>query len=597
MQERKLMDIPAEVHVHIAPRNLKDCVGPPTYQKDLTYASPPPPGVSTGLGYLGSGSGAVMSTEAISMPGKGGLQLTGKLGEVIQESANVGLSWVKAHTYDLGITESLTTNSRKEGPGAGAVILSVFASLFTKTKVDQDMGEYPLRSVRMLFLITSPTPPSTLNALHPRLNSKTIRPATLPPSPRPHRRPLFPGFYKAVVIRNPSAVAALKEMTKQGQPYLGTFLPKDPNPDASADIITNLDRVHPVGVFTQITSAFAVKNADGEGLIAVLYPHRRIRIAELVKAGDAEEEKKVKESMPFAPISFLHKFLISIVNVENLTTLPYNEDDQYIRVFMSEIVSAFKDIAQLNPLFRDQITNFSINQAPTPLSLCHHLANTPQIASNVFDEPDKLADFAAAVSTGEVQEPQDVPKSLSVPDRFRKSLVIKKELINAQLQSKLSRDIDSKIAKRQREYYLMEQLKNILDDEHPQPHPPPIPFPPTPITTTATSAQTPTPASRTRTAPGGHNEEADRGDNKAAQPVPCVAEDVNAALPSPSSSAPPTLRRNNNDPTSSALPFPFSLLHGGDNFVCAFPTLYSGSSYIPRGPSVDRNQQDRDRSD
>jgi len=113
---------------------------------------------------------------------------------------------------------------------------------------------------------------------------------------------------------------------------------------------------------------------------------------------------------------------------------------------MSEIVSVFKDIAQLNPLFRDQITNFSINQ----------------IASNVFDEPDKLADFAAAVSTGEVQELQDVLESLVVDDRLRKALlVLKKELINAQLQSKLARDVDSKIAKRQREYYLMEQLKGI----------------------------------------------------------------------------------------------------------------------------------------
>ena len=113
---------------------------------------------------------------------------------------------------------------------------------------------------------------------------------------------------------------------------------------------------------------------------------------------------------------------------------------------MSETVSVFKDIAQLNPLFRDQITNFSINQ----------------VAANVFDEPDKLADFAAAVSTGEVQELQDVLESLVVDDRLRKALlVLKKELINAQLQSKLSRDVDSKIAKRQREYYLMEQLKGI----------------------------------------------------------------------------------------------------------------------------------------
>jgi Lon-like ATP-dependent protease len=142
----------------------------------------------------------------------------------------------------------------------------------------------------------------------------------------------------------------------------------------------------------------------------------------------------------------LHKHAISIVQVDNLVTVPYNKDDQYIRAFMSEIVTVFKDIAQLNPLFRDQITNFSINQ----------------VASNVFDEPDKLADFAAAVSSGEVRELQDVLESLTVEDRLRKALlVLKKELINAQLQSKLSRDVDSKIAKRQREYYLMEQLKGI----------------------------------------------------------------------------------------------------------------------------------------
>ncbi len=144
--------------------------------------------------------------------------------------------------------------------------------------------------------------------------------------------------------------------------------------------------------------------------------------------------------------SFLHNHDISIVKVENLSTQPYNKENHHVRAFMSEIVSVFKDIAQLNPLFRDQITNFSINQ----------------IASNVFDEPDKLADFAAAVSTGDVGELQDVLESLVVEDRLQKALlVLKKELINAQLQSKISRDVDTKIAKRQREYYLMEQLKGI----------------------------------------------------------------------------------------------------------------------------------------
>jgi len=59
------MQIPSSVHVRITPDNLKEYVGPPVYQKDRMYTHAPPPGVSTGLGYLGNGSGAVMPIEAM----------------------------------------------------------------------------------------------------------------------------------------------------------------------------------------------------------------------------------------------------------------------------------------------------------------------------------------------------------------------------------------------------------------------------------------------------------------------------------------------------------------------------------------------------
>jgi Lon-like ATP-dependent protease len=64
-QQRKPLPIPDSVHVRITPESLKDYVGPPIYQKDRMYLQPPPPGVSTGLGYLGNGSGAVMPVEAM----------------------------------------------------------------------------------------------------------------------------------------------------------------------------------------------------------------------------------------------------------------------------------------------------------------------------------------------------------------------------------------------------------------------------------------------------------------------------------------------------------------------------------------------------
>lgn len=102
------------------------------------------------------------------MPGKGGLQLTGKLGEVIRESANIGLSWVKSNAYNLGITQAVDDqfltdrdihvhmpegSIGKEGPSAGTAILSAFVSLFTKTRINPDIG-MPASSAMLMFSLT-----------------------------------------------------------------------------------------------------------------------------------------------------------------------------------------------------------------------------------------------------------------------------------------------------------------------------------------------------------------------------------------------------------------------------------------------------------
>ncbi|CAG8733103.1 15178_t:CDS:2, partial [Acaulospora morrowiae] len=275
------------------------------------------------------------------------------------------------------------------------------------------------------------------------------------------RRPLFPGFYKAVVIKDPHVTAAVKELMKRGQPYVGAFLLKDEELDV--DTITDISQIYKVGVFAQITSVFPANGGQDENsLTAVLYPHRRIRITELLPplpsgASEAdvvsesvkqtsETTSKHKEHEPQYATSFLEDYNVSLVNVENLNDETYNRKNQVIRAITSEIVAVFKDIATLNPLFRDQIANFSMSQS----------------AGNVFEEPAKLADFAAAVSTGEPNELQEVLESLIIEERLQKALlVLKKELVNAQLQSKISKEVESKIAKRQREYYLMEQLKGI----------------------------------------------------------------------------------------------------------------------------------------
>jgi Lon-like ATP-dependent protease len=300
------------------------------------------------------------------------------------------------------------------------------------------------------------------------------------------KRPLFPGFYKAVTVRDPNVVAAIQDMIKRGQPYIGAFLFKDENHDG--DTIESLDQVHDVGVFAQITSAFPVHGDEG-ALTTVLYPHRRIKISELINPAAAPKEipqtgeppapepipqKSTKEegspekkgdvvasfeessvqsskksesaSTAYEPTSFLNQYAVSLVNVENLANEPHDPKDLRIRAITGEIVNVFKDVANLNSLFRDQISTFSMSQS----------------AGNVMEEPAKLADFAAAVSAGEVEELQDVLETLNVADRLQKALIVlKKELMNAQLQSKITKDVTRSIEKRQREYWLTEQMKGI----------------------------------------------------------------------------------------------------------------------------------------
>jgi Lon-like ATP-dependent protease len=74
-EQRKPLVVPETVHVKITSENLKDYVGPPVYHRDRFYVTPPPPGVSTGLGYLGNGSGAVMPVEATVSDSRSSIQI------------------------------------------------------------------------------------------------------------------------------------------------------------------------------------------------------------------------------------------------------------------------------------------------------------------------------------------------------------------------------------------------------------------------------------------------------------------------------------------------------------------------------------------
>ena len=107
------------------------------------------PGVATGLAVTGLG-GDVLFIEANSNEGDAGLQLTGQLGDVMKESAQIALSYVRAHAEQLGVDPKALDRQihvhfpagavPKDGPSAGVTMVTALVSMATGRKVRGDVG-------------------------------------------------------------------------------------------------------------------------------------------------------------------------------------------------------------------------------------------------------------------------------------------------------------------------------------------------------------------------------------------------------------------------------------------------------------------------
>jgi ATP-dependent Lon protease len=108
------------------------------------------PGVATGLAFTAVG-GDVLFIEAAAYPGKGRLTITGQLGEVMQESAQAALSWVRSHAEMLGADPKWFTENDihvhvpagavpKDGPSAGVTMATAIASLVRGEPVSEEVG-------------------------------------------------------------------------------------------------------------------------------------------------------------------------------------------------------------------------------------------------------------------------------------------------------------------------------------------------------------------------------------------------------------------------------------------------------------------------
>lgn len=141
----------------ISKEDLEDLLGAPRFHFQIAEPAPEI-GAATGLAYTEVG-GVILTIEVTPVPGKGHLTLTGKLGDVMKESAYAGLTFVRAHANQLGIPEDFYEKVDlhihvpegaipKDGPSAGVTMVTAMASALAKRAVRSDLamtGEITLR--------------------------------------------------------------------------------------------------------------------------------------------------------------------------------------------------------------------------------------------------------------------------------------------------------------------------------------------------------------------------------------------------------------------------------------------------------------------
>jgi len=273
-------------------------------------------------------------------------------------------------------------------------------------------------------------------------------------------RPLFPGIVTSVTLTDPVTIDAVEKLSNNGTGYIGVFLRKSEGGVLidTPEVITDANQLFKVGAFAQI---YKFNRDTGLNLV-----HKKSDKAEVLTAfeqtdGNEEEDNHNEENSDndqFASLLLMSHRRINLTSVDNIgppiditakhwDAVQYNPNDNNkthdtIRALSNEILSTLREVAQLNLVFREHLQLF-----PTKIDA---------------NDPYRLADFVASVTTGSPEELQAVLEETDAEKRLHMALVlISKEKEVCKLQKEISANVEEKMTDAQRKYFLMEQLKSI----------------------------------------------------------------------------------------------------------------------------------------
>ena len=221
-------------------------------------------------------------------------------------------------------------------------------------------------------------------------------------------RPIFPGIFTPIMISNPPDMQIV-EQALAADGMVGLVLAKEESETLSAD------NLYPVGTVAKIVKRI---NLPDGGINIFISTLKRFRIKKFLS----------KES----PIA------IAVTYLDDS-----NDDSDEIKALTRALLSEMKQVSENNPLFSEEMRLNMIN----------------------IDHPGKIADFIASILNIDKREQQKVLETTDVHDRMEKVLIyIKKEQELLRIQKKVQAEINEKIEKSQREYFLKEELKAIKQE-------------------------------------------------------------------------------------------------------------------------------------
>jgi len=222
-------------------------------------------------------------------------------------------------------------------------------------------------------------------------------------------RPLFPGLVVPLVYEGAEMTKVIRDLAASHEQHVGLVLVRDEDAPYAPE------NLYEVGVVARITKAVEI---EGHGLHLVIECLRRFQIT-----GFLTSKNPIRVKARYRPETSY-------------------EDNITLRAYTVAVINTIKELLKHNPLYEEELRLFASR----------------------FDvnEPNRLADFAASLTTASREDLQDILETYPIFDRLKKvASLLNRELNVSKVQTKIRENIDERISEQQRKFFLQEQLHEI----------------------------------------------------------------------------------------------------------------------------------------